>query len=83
MNRRLHPPNQLKRTHEYADQTDGVAFAAIQGLNQKVEAKESRLQESNRKLECEMTSLRAQNAELRHRLERLEQLFHAQDKGAK
>jgi hypothetical protein len=40
---------------------DGVALAAIQGLN--------------RKLETEATTLRAENAELKARLERLERLL--------
>jgi hypothetical protein len=44
---------------------DGVAFAAIQGLNRKLEAQ-------NKELKGEMTDLKAKNAELEARLERLE-----------
>ena len=62
---------------------DGVALAAIQGLNQKVEEKESRLQEWNRKLELETASLRAQNTELKQRIERLEQLVNAQNRSGR
>ena len=48
---------------------DGVALAAIQGLNQKVDS--------------EHATLRAENAELKQRLEKLEQLFNHQNGGAK
>ncbi len=46
---------------------DGVALAAIQGLNQKVEAREA--------------SLRKENAELKARLERLERMLEAKGVG--
>jgi hypothetical protein len=46
---------------------DGVALAAIQGLNQKVESGQA-----------EMAELRAENAALQARLERLEQLLESQ-----
>jgi hypothetical protein len=46
---------------------DGVALAAIQGLNQKVET--------------ENTALRSENAELKKRLEKLEQLMEANNAG--
>ncbi len=46
---------------------DGVALAAIQGLNQKVES--------------ENAALRAENAELRARLDHLEQLITARNGG--
>ena len=56
---------------------DGVALAAIQGLNQKVES-------GKREAETEIQSLKAENAELKARLEKLEQLFNRkQDGGAK
>jgi serine/threonine protein kinase len=55
---------------------DGVALAALQGLNQKVEARSHESEASSRKLEAE-------NAELKRRLERLEQLLAAKDGGAK
>jgi hypothetical protein len=48
---------------------DGVAFAAIQGLNEKVKA-----------LETELNHRHADNAELKARLEKLERLI--QSKGA-
>jgi hypothetical protein len=48
---------------------DGVALAAIQGLNQK--------------LQEELGSVRAENAELKARLERLEQLINAKSGGGK
>src|SRR5258707_8840764 len=51
---------------------DGVAFAAIQGLNRKLEAKEKRLQ----KVETENAAIRAENAELKARLEALEAAVH-------
>jgi trimeric autotransporter adhesin len=48
---------------------DGVALAAIQGLNQKMDS--------------ENAALRAENAELQQRLEKLEQLIHHQNGGEK
>jgi Chaperone of endosialidase len=48
---------------------DGVALAAIQGLNQKMDS--------------ENATLRAENAELKQRLEKLEQLIHHQNGGEK
>jgi hypothetical protein len=54
----------------------GVALAAIQGLNEKVEAESQRSEESIRKLEAE-------NAGLKARLEKLEQLLTAPTGGAK
>jgi hypothetical protein len=61
---------------------NGVALAAIQGLNAKLEAERDALQaklEAERdalltKLEAENTALRAESAELRARLQRLEAL---------
>jgi hypothetical protein len=50
---------------------DGVAMAAIQGLNAKLEAERDALLT---KLEAENTALRAESAELRARLQRLEAL---------
>ncbi len=47
---------------------DGVALAAIQGLNQKVESEKQ-------KAEIERQTLRAENAELKARLEKLERLL--------
>lgn len=63
-------------THEF----DGVALAAIQGLNTKVEVgmqnsevQNRRLEERLRQREMEISGLQEQNAELRRRLEVLEQ----------
>jgi hypothetical protein len=50
-------------------EADGVALAAIQGLNQKVDS--------------ENATLRAENAELKQRLERLEQLMNRENGGAR
>ena len=47
---------------------DGVALAAIQGLNEKVES-------GKQKAESRIEKLEAENAELKERLERLEQLL--------
>ncbi len=64
----LFPLNDSETTLNDAD-LHGVALAAIQGLNQKVEE--------------EVTVLRAENAELKQRLEKLEQLMNRQDGGAR
>lgn len=50
----------------------GVALAAIQGLNEKVES-------GKRKAEAQMEKLSAENAELKARLEKLEQLINARN----
>jgi hypothetical protein len=55
---------------------DGVALAAIQGLNQKTEDRSQRAEGRIQKLEAE-------NADLRARLERLEQLMNQKNGGAK
>ena len=47
---------------------DGVALAAIQGLNEKVESRKQ-------KAESRIQKLEAENAELKARLEKLEQLL--------
>jgi hypothetical protein len=60
---------------------DGVALAAIQGLNEKLEEKEARIRE----LENDRSILKQQQAEiseLKQRLEKLEQLLHAKNGGA-
>ena len=49
---------------------DGVAFAAIQGLNQKVE-----------ELKNELNHRNAENAELKQRLDALERIVHHQETG--
>ena len=51
--------------HITTSDADGVALAAIKGLNQK--------------LEKELGGVRAENAQLKHRLERLEQLINAKN----
>jgi len=56
---------------------DGVALAAIQGLNEKVEGR-------RKKSEIRIQKLEAENAELKARLEKLEQLMnHRPNGGAK
>jgi hypothetical protein len=55
---------------------DGVALAAIQGLNQKMEAGSQRSEDRMQKLETE-------NAELKQRLEKLERLMSETSGGAK
>ena len=55
---------------------DGVALAAIQGLNQKVEAR-------SQKSEDRIQALEAENAELKRRLENLEQLLYSKNRGVK
>ena len=54
---------------------DGVELAAIQGLNEKVES-------GKQKAESRMEKLEAENAELKRRLERLEQKMSAKNGGA-
>ncbi len=54
----------------------GVALAAIQGLNQKLEDRSKELEVKSQKLEAE-------NAELKARLERLEKLMIARGGGGK
>jgi hypothetical protein len=53
---------------------DGVALAAIQGLNAKVES-------GSQQTKTEMAELRAENAVLKARLDKLEQLLSAQNTG--
>ncbi len=54
---------------------DGVALAAIQGLNQKLEAGSQKSEDRIQKLETE-------NAELKQRLEKLERQMHRENGGA-
>ena len=54
----------------------GVALAAIQGLNEKVES-------GKRKAETQMEKLQVENAELKARLEKLEQLVAGMNGGDK
>jgi hypothetical protein len=55
---------------------DGVELAAIQGLNEKVESR-------TQKAESQMEKLEAENADLKARLEKLEQLVAEKDGGVK
>jgi DNA-binding transcriptional MerR regulator len=55
---------------------DGVALAAIQGLNEKMEC-------GRQKAETRMEKLEAENAALRARLEELERLMTEKNGGAK
>ena len=54
----------------------GVALAAIQGLNEKVES-------GKQKAETQIQELKAENAELKARLEKLEQLMNEENGGVK
>jgi cell shape-determining protein MreC len=54
---------------------DGVALAAIQGLNQKLEETRAELKRSG----VEITELKRQNESLEKRLEALEQSIHRHD----
>lgn len=60
---------------------DGVALAAVQGLNQKLEAGSQRSEVRIRKLEAENAELRARNDSLNRRLERLERLLTKENGG--
>jgi hypothetical protein len=69
-------------------EVDGVALAAIQGLNQKLEARSQEFGARSRELEAKSEELaarsqrlEAENAALRARLEKLEQLLAAQLNG--
>jgi hypothetical protein len=55
---------------------DGVALAAIQGLNQKVEGRSEKFEVRSKESESRIQRLEAENAELKARLERLEQLLN-------
>ena len=57
-------------------EADGVALAAIQGLNQKVEA-------GSQRSEARIQSLETENAELKQRLEKLERLMNRENGGVK
>jgi DNA-binding transcriptional MerR regulator len=63
-------------THINVGDETGVALAAIQGLNEKVES-------GKRKAETQMEQLAAENADLKARLEKLEQLIADKLGGAK
>jgi hypothetical protein len=58
---------------------DGVALAAIQGLNQKLNEKDAEIQALSRKVDTQ----NAENAELKTRLEKLEQLIHEKNGGGR
>jgi hypothetical protein len=55
---------------------DGVALAAIQGLNEKVES-------GKQKAEIQIQQLKEENAELKTRLEKLERLMSGKNGGGK
>jgi hypothetical protein len=59
----------------------GVALAAIQGLNQKVEDGRQKLEARSEELEARSKKLEAENVELKKRLERLETLLAQQTGG--
>jgi len=60
---------------------DGVALAAIQGLNQKMEAKTRELGARSEELEARSRKLEAENAELKARLEKLERWLESRVAG--
>jgi hypothetical protein len=61
----------------------GVALAAIQGLNEKLEAAVSEKEAEIEELEASSKQLEAENVELKTRLERLEQLVEARKRDTK
>jgi hypothetical protein len=56
----------------------GVAFAAIQGLNRKVEEKEARIKEQESRIRNQAADI----ANLKARLEKLERLINSQERDA-
>jgi hypothetical protein len=64
-------------THISTVDEGGVALAAIQGLNEKVEGRSEKVEGRMQKLETENQKLEDENAELKVRLEKLEQLIGA------
>jgi len=62
---------------------DGVALAAIQGLNQKLEAGNQQSAARSQRSESKIQTLEAENAELKARLAKLEQVLHAMNGGAR
>jgi hypothetical protein len=67
-------------THISTVDEGGVALAAIQGLNEKVDGGSERVEGRMQKLENENQKLEHENAELKARLEKLEKLVGARDK---
>ena len=63
-------------THISMVDADGVALAAIQGLNEKVES-------GKQKAEIQIQELKAENAELKERLEKLERLMDQNNRSAR
>ena len=55
---------------------DGVALAAIQGLNQKTEDRSQRAEDRSQRAEDRILKLETENSELKARLEKLEQLLN-------
>ena len=53
----------------------GIALAAIQGLNQKLEGLNQKLEGQNQKLEGLNQKLEQENVEMRRRFEKLERLL--------
>ena len=65
---------------EYVDE-QGVALAAIQGLNDKVETESQRSTANTRESDTRLRKLEAENTDLKTRLEKLEQLLNSKDGG--
>lgn len=67
--------------HIAAVDEDGVALAAIQGLNEKVEAGDQKSEAGIQKAQSQIDELKTENAELRARLEKLEQVLNSMNGG--
>jgi hypothetical protein len=65
---------------EFVD-AQGVAMAAIQGLNEKVETESQRSEADNRQSEVRIQELETENADLKARLEKLEELVNSTKEG--
>jgi hypothetical protein len=61
---------------------DGVALAAIQGLNEKVENGNQKAEIRNLRSEARLLKLEVENADLKSRLEKLERLVNEKPNGA-
>ncbi len=76
----LFPLSESETTLNSAD-LDGVALAAIQGLNEKVEVGRKKEEGRMQSAEESLRRLATENAELKKRLERLERLLNAKTGG--
>ena len=74
-------PGRLPARPAIVPREGGVALAAIQGLNQKVEGRSQRSEIRIRKSEDRIQKLETENTELKTRLDKLEQLINANNRG--